>query len=149
MLDTYMLFVCTGNTCRSPMAQAIAQAIIGQLNASKKTITVDSAGVAAGEGHPASQEAVDTLQERNIDLNRHQSKLLTTELVERAHVIYTMTPAHAQAIIQAVPGSADKVFPLDSAHPIMDPIGQSIEVYRDVADQLERLIKVRLEEIIT
>lgn len=148
MLNTHILFVCTGNTCRSPMAEEIARLLINQLSPTGITITADSAGVAAGDGYPASQEAVDVLADGGIDLSGHQSKGLTPGLVDRADVIYTMTPSHAQAVMQMAPGSVHKVFPLDATHPIADPIGGPIEVYRDVADQLKELIKAKLEEII-
>jgi protein arginine phosphatase len=148
MLNTNILFVCTGNTCRSPMAEGIASSLIQALPASGITIQVDSAGVAAGNGYPASQEAVDVLSEREIDLSDHQSKLLTPGLVDQADLIFTMTPSHAQAVMQMAPNSVHKVFPLDAVHPVGDPIGQPIDVYRDVADQLEKLITSKLQEIV-
>lgn len=148
LLHTRVLFVCTGNTCRSAMARAIAHRLIQKLPPSGITISVDSAGVAAGDGYGASFEAIETLKERGIDLSAHQSKALTPELIERADVIYTMTPSHAQAVMQLGPTNVHKVFPLDASHPIADPIGHPIEVYRDVADQLEKLIQTKLEEIV-
>ncbi len=131
------------------MAQAIAQAIIDGSEPSERTITVDSAGVAAEDGHGASLQAIEVLGDRGIDLNGHRSKQLTAQLIDRAGVIFTMTPAHAHAVIAMVPESADKVFPLDAIHPIADPIGQPVEVYREVADELERLIRTRFKEMLT
>ncbi len=131
------------------MAQAVAQALIDQRDPGATTITVDSAGVAAVDGHCASPQAIEVLGDRGIDLCGHRSKQLTPELIERAQIILTMTPAHAHAVIAMVPESADKVFPLDAIDPIADPIGQSVEVYRDVANELERLIQTRFKEMIT
>ena len=147
MSRSKILFVCTGNTCRSPMAQAIAEHLISQRASSEITLTADSAGVAAGDGYPASDQAVQAMSERGIDLSGHQSKMITPELIDQAAVIFTMTPSHAQAILHHVPESKDKVFPLDASHPVGDPFGCSVEVYREVADQLEGLIQKRIEEI--
>lgn len=131
------------------MAQAIAESLVQRLGLTDHSVVVDSAGVSAGEGYSASREAVLAMNNRGINLSDHQSKQLTTELVDQAQVIYTMTPSHAQAVLQIAPGSEYKVFPLDTLHPIADPIGGPLEVYCAVADQLERLIQARLEEIVT
>ena len=147
-LTTRVLFVCTGNTCRSPMAAGLARAWAKNRVPDGLTIEIDSAGIAAGNGQSAADQAIGTLRERGHDLSGHQSKMLTLKMVDRADVIFTMTPSHAQAVMQIAPGAVHKVFPIDPLHPIGDPIGQSIEVYREVADQLERLIAERLQEII-
>jgi len=149
MLETHILFVCTGNTCRSPMAAAIARSMIKQMAPTGISISVDSAGVHGRDGQEGSPEAIEVLGERGLDLGEHRSKMLTNELIERADVIYTMTPSHAQAVMQMAPGSVLKVFPLDAIHPIADPIGHPIGVYRGVADQLEVLIRSKLEEIVS
>jgi len=128
------------------MASGIARSVVDQLGPSDTRIEIDSAGVAAGLGMNASAQAVEVLAERGIDLRDHTSKPLTSELIRWADVIYTMTPSHAQAVLEIDPGASGKVFPLDSSHPIADPIGQSVGVYRVVADELERLIRTKLEE---
>ncbi len=147
-LKTRVVFVCTGNTCRSPMAEGLARAWERRRTPNGLTIEVSSAGVAAGDGSPASDQTLQALREREIDLSTHQSRLLTPEMVDRADIILTMTPSHAQAVMQIAPDSAHKVFPIDPLNPIADPIGQPIEVYREVADQLETLIDARLKEFI-
>ena len=149
MLNTHILFVCTGNTCRSPMAEAIARELIRKLPPSGISFSVESAGVAAGDGYSASSEAEEVLKERGIDLSGHQSKMITPEMIERAQVIFTMTPSHAQALMQIAPQAVHKIFPIDQTHPIADPIGQSAEVYRQVADTLEELIKSKLKELVS
>jgi protein-tyrosine-phosphatase len=147
-LTTRVLFVCTGNTCRSPLAEGLARDWERKRTPNGLTIEVGSAGVAAGPGSPASEQTIEVLKERGIDLTLHHARMLTPEMVDEADVIYTMTPAHAQAVMQIAPDSAHKVFPIDPLNPIADPIGHPIEVYRQVADQLETLIDARLKEFI-
>ena len=147
-LKTRVVFVCTGNTCRSPMAEGLARNWERRRDPNGLSVEVSSAGVAAGPGSSASQQTLDVLRERGIDLSTHQSRMLTPEMVDRADVVLTMTPSHAEAVMQIAPDSAHKVFPIDPLNPIADPIGQPIEVYRQVADQLETLIDARLKEFI-
>lgn len=148
VLTTRVLFVCTGNTCRSPMAEGLARAWSRGREPDGLTLEMDSAGIAAGEGHPAADAAVQTVHERGGELGAHQSKPLTPELVDWADAIFTMTPSHAQAVMQMAPGSVHKVYPIDPLHPVEDPVGQPIGVYREVGDQLSELVAKRLQEII-
>lgn len=148
VLTTRVLFVCTGNTCRSPMAEALARAWARERAPEGLTLEMDSAGIAAGEGQPAAESAVRSVGDHGGELSEHRSKALTPALVDWADVIFTMTPSHAQAVMQMAPGSVHKVYPIDPQHPVDDPIGQAIGVYREVRDQLAGLIAKRLQEII-
>ena len=142
-----VVFVCTGNTCRSPMAEAIGQFVADALTTDELKIEVASAGVAAGYGHPASAQSVQVMHERGLDLLGHSSQQLSYEIIELADTVLTMTPAHAEAAKQIAPDMVHKISPLDPVHPIADPIGQPVEVYRHVAEQLEELIVARFKEM--
>ncbi|HMP76819.1 MAG TPA: ribose 5-phosphate isomerase B [Kiritimatiellia bacterium] len=134
-----ILFVCTGNICRSPMAEAIFRHRLGD----RPGWTVGSAGVAAGRGLPASGEAVRALKEWGVDLSKHKSRPLTGALVDAADWIIVMTDGHAQVVKAVFPEAADRVrlltdFGARRGGDVPDPIGQSLDVYRHTRDQIDR-----------
>lgn len=139
---TNVLFVCTGNTCRSPMAEALLRHVI-----SSDDIQVKSAGVFAIDGHQASPNAVEALKEKGIPSN-HLSSSLTNELAEWATIILTMTNQHKQSVIDLYPHVGRKTFTLseyvsdqgDSSQDISDPFGGPLPLYRQTLSDLEKLI---------
>ncbi|HWN94300.1 MAG TPA: ribose 5-phosphate isomerase B [Methylomirabilota bacterium] len=146
-----VLFVCTGNICRSPMAEGLfKQAVRG-----RGTYRVVSAGVGAVDGQLASDHAVRALREIGIDITAHRSRHLTADLVAQADYIFGMTHSHVDAIMLLYPQAAEKTFllrefdeTLDAyENDISDPIGGSYEVYCNCRDQIEQGIASMLNFI--
>jgi protein-tyrosine-phosphatase len=138
-----VLLVCTGNTCRSVMAQGILLELLKDLGEDQH-LQVLSAGVAAALGGEASDEALQILDERGIDLGRHRSRPVTEDLLASANLVLTMTGSQRDIIHRLYPDEAGKVQSLkeyvNEAGDIEDPIGLPVSLYRKTAKQLERLL---------
>jgi protein-tyrosine phosphatase len=152
LLRTTILFVCSGNTCRSPMAEAIARHLISEKlhvpedDLEKKGVQVVSAGAMAMPGSRATPAAVDAVRGLGGDLTKHRSRPLTVELIHQADKIFTMGRAHARAVTTLVPSAAEKVATLDPQGDIEDPIGGDSALYQQLAGELRTLIEKRLQE---
>ncbi len=134
-----LIFVCTGNTCRSPMAEGLLRDLLP----ADSDWEISSAGVSAVNGWAASDNSVEALHEKNIDISELTSRNLTSDLIEEADLLVTMTEGHRRAVLATVPESDGKVFLLKSfgiakcATDIFDPVGQSLDVYRQVRDEID------------
>lgn len=137
-----ILFICTGNICRSPMAEGLFRHAV----AGHGDFRVLSAGIGAIDGQPPSAHAVEAMRELGLDISRQRSHMLTANLVREADLIFGMTHNHVDSVILLYPFAAEKTFLLrefdDTLDPyekdISDPIGCSYEVYVNCRDQIEQ-----------
>ena len=110
----FIVIVCTGNTCRSPMAEAMLRRLVAErlgctpAEIEQRGVIDPSAGVSAAPGGCAAPEAVETMRQRGLDISRHESQPLTEKLVRHADVILTLTGAHRQAIVRRWPEAAPR-----------------------------------------
>jgi protein-tyrosine phosphatase len=154
-LARVLVFICTGNTCRSPLAEVICKKLLGErLGCRPDELPVRgwlvlSAGLAAGAGMPAADEAVAVAEALGADLTAHQSRPLWPDLVARADYLVAMTPDHVRAILAHYPAGAVRPRLLDPAgSAVADPIGQPREVYEECARQLTAHIERLLAEVV-
>ncbi|HBH3010035.1 TPA: low molecular weight protein arginine phosphatase [Clostridioides difficile] len=136
-----ILIVCTGNTCRSPMAEAILRKAIKESGRRIEEYSISSAGISTANGMSASENSIEALKEIGIDLSNHKSKVITKKLIDESDIILTMTKSHKEILVQAVPKCKEKVYTFKgfankNEEDISDPFGGNLDIYRNTMREI-------------
>jgi L-threonylcarbamoyladenylate synthase len=142
LVDYTLLFVCTGNSCRSVMAKALMKKFVNEAGISEK-VHIDSAGTSTFAGIGAAPYTVSVLKDEGIDVSGHRGKNLNKDILKRSDIIFVMEKRHMSAIIGMMPEIENKVRLLKDGVDIPDPIGRPIEEYKRVLG----VIKQEVEDI--
>ncbi len=153
LTTTNFLFVCSGNTCRSPIAEGLCKMVLAERlgcrieDLPSKGYQVISAGVHGFNRSPASSEAVEACRRRGVDISSHRGQVLTAELIHAADYVFGMTDHHVEAIHDLSPSAKARIDRLNPEGDVEDPLGGNVVLYMQLADTMEKLIRRRLEDV--
>ena len=148
------MFVCTGNTCRSPMAEGIFRKYLAEKveckvdDLDKMGYKVVSAGVLDMVGAPASTGAIAACAAKEIDIRSHKSKKLSRQLIEKSDFIFAMEQGHRETVGALSPDAANKCTLLAQDRDVPDPIGQPQKLFNSCAEMIEEAIKKKIDELV-
>ena len=147
-----VLFVCTANICRSPMAVALFRSVLAENGIDPSGWRIESAGTWAPKGQPAAPEMVEILTARGLKITKHRSRVVTKELLDHFPLILTMEAGHKEALLAEFRSLKGNVYLLSEMAaengPVEDPTGGPPEAYIKTADEIERLLRLGLPRII-
>ena len=149
-----ILIVCTGNVCRSPMGEGLLRKLLREENRHGEVV-VESAGTHALDGSAASLEAIDTAAEDGVDIRGHVARSITKRLVDRADLILTMEPEHADRLVDDYPEAESRVHlvtvygdPKGDRLGVPDPIGLGHETYRAAYRTIKKALRYAVPRIL-
>lgn len=149
-VEKYIVFVCTGNTCRSPMAEAILKDMLHKREINN--VIVSSAGIFALEGDMVSAEALEVLKREGIDLSSHKARQVSKDILMKSDLILTMTKNHKEMLLNYFPDSKEKIYTLKEyaygvEDDIIDPFGRGLSAYEEALEDIKRALGELIDKI--